>query len=58
MNTHAAVEVFFILALDGDEWTASLPDRFVPGERAPGTFCIRELVSPTIDLDVLKRQIC
>jgi hypothetical protein len=62
MNMHAAVEVLlhalFILALVGDEWIASLPDRFILGERAPGTFCIRELVSPTISPDVAKRKIC
>jgi len=26
-----------ISALDGDEWSASLPGRFTPRERAPGT---------------------
>jgi hypothetical protein len=25
---------FFTLALDGDEWSASCPGRFTPGERA------------------------
>jgi hypothetical protein len=31
---------FLILALDGDEWSASLPGPFNPGERAPGTHYI------------------
>jgi hypothetical protein len=31
---------FLTSALDGDEWSASCPCRFTPGERAPGTFLI------------------
>jgi hypothetical protein len=26
-------------ALDGDEWSASHPGRFIPRERAPSTYC-------------------
>jgi hypothetical protein len=32
--------IFLPSALAGGEWSASRPDRFTPGERAPGTHCI------------------
>jgi hypothetical protein len=32
---------FLTSALEGDEWSASHPCRFILGERAPGTHCIR-----------------
>jgi hypothetical protein len=34
------------LALDGSEWSVSRPDRFTPGERAPGTRWIGGWVGP------------
>jgi hypothetical protein len=33
-------------AVDGDEWSASLPGRFIPKERAPGTHWIGSWVGP------------
>jgi hypothetical protein len=45
-------------ALDGGEWPASLPGRFTPRERAPGTHCIGGWVGPRAILDtVVKRKI-
>jgi hypothetical protein len=29
------IHIFLTLAAAGDEWSASRPDRFTPGERAP-----------------------
>jgi len=41
MMTYEGVEVylhaFLTSALDGGEWSASGPDRFTSGDRAPGT---------------------
>jgi hypothetical protein len=37
---------FLTSALDGSEWWASRPNRFTPGERAPGTHCIGGWVGP------------
>jgi hypothetical protein len=31
------IHIFLTSALDGGEWSASHPGRFIPGERAPGT---------------------
>jgi hypothetical protein len=45
-------------ALDGGEWSASLPGSFTPTERAPGTHLIGVWVSPRTVLDaVVKRKI-
>jgi hypothetical protein len=45
-------------ALDGGEWLASLPGRFTPRERAPGTHWIGGWVGPRAVLDaVVKRKI-
>jgi hypothetical protein len=44
---------FLTSALDRDEWLTSLPCRFIPGERAPGTHCIEGWVSPRASLDGL-----
>jgi hypothetical protein len=49
---------FLTSALDGDEWLASRPGRFTPGERAPGTHWIGGWVDPRAVLDaVVKRKI-
>jgi hypothetical protein len=34
------IHIFLISALVGGEWSTSRPDRFTPGERAPGTHWI------------------
>jgi len=46
-------------ALDGGEWSASLPGRFAPRERAPHTHLIGGWVGPRAILDtVVQRKIC
>jgi hypothetical protein len=35
-----SIHIFLTSALVGGEWSASRSDRFIPGERAPGTHCI------------------
>jgi hypothetical protein len=45
------IQVFLISALVGREWSPSLPDRFTPGERAPGTHWIGGWVGPRTGLD-------
>jgi hypothetical protein len=45
-------------ALDGGEWSASRPGRFIPKERTPGTRWIGGWVGPRAVLDaVMKRKI-
>jgi hypothetical protein len=39
---------FLTLWLDGGEWSASLPGRFIPGECAPRTYCIGGCEGPQI----------
>jgi hypothetical protein len=45
-----------ILALDGDEWSASHPGRFTPGEIVPGTHWIEGWVGPRASLDVVEKK--
>jgi hypothetical protein len=40
----------------GDEWSASRPDRFTPGERAPGTHWIGGWVDSRAGLDDLEKK--
>jgi hypothetical protein len=40
-GTDLWILVFFILALVGGEWSATLPGRFNPGESVPGTHWTR-----------------
>jgi hypothetical protein len=44
-------------ALVGDEWSASCPSRFNPGERALGTYWIGECLGPTAGLDNVEKRI-
>jgi hypothetical protein len=45
---------FFILALEGREWSATHSGRFTPGERAHGTHYIGDWVGPRTSLDALE----
>ena len=49
----------FILALglDGEEWLASIPGRFIPGEWSPGTYWIGGFVGTTAGLDLVGKKI-
>jgi hypothetical protein len=52
------VHIFLTLALAGGEWSASLPWRFTPGERAQGTHWIGGWVDLRAGLgDLEKRKI-
>jgi hypothetical protein len=55
MKAHGGVDVYIYVflnsALVGGEWSASRPDRFTPGERAPGTYWIGGTVGPRAGLD-------
>jgi len=51
MQLHA----FLSSALDGDEWSASRPCRFTPGERAPGTCLIGGWVGPSAGLEAMAK---
>jgi hypothetical protein len=44
-------------ALDGGEWSASRPGRFIPKERVPGIHRIACWASPRAVLDAVKRKI-
>jgi hypothetical protein len=49
---------FLTSALDGGEWSASLPGRFTPRERASGSHWIGAWLGPRASLDaVVKRKI-
>jgi hypothetical protein len=58
MNAYGGVDVyihiFLTSALAGGEWSASRSDRFIAGERAPGTHWIGGWVDPRTGLDVLE----
>jgi hypothetical protein len=52
-STHSLIS-----ALDGGEWSASRPGRFIPTERVPGTPWLGGWVGPRAVLDaVVKRKI-
>jgi hypothetical protein len=62
MKTHWGVEIqlhgFLTSNLEGGEWSASRPGRFIPRERAPGAHWIGGWVGPRAVLDaVVKRKI-
>jgi len=40
------LHAFLTLALDGGEWSASLPGSLTPGERTPGAHWIGSWVGP------------
>jgi hypothetical protein len=48
---------FLTSAVDGAEWSASCPDRFTPGERAPGTHWIGGWVGPGAGLDAIPTEL-
>jgi hypothetical protein len=50
------IHIFLSSALVGVECSASRPDRFTTGERAPGTLCIGGWVNPRAGLDGLKKR--
>jgi hypothetical protein len=47
------LHVFLTLVLDEDEWSASHPSHFTPGERMPGSHVIGGLVGPRANLDMM-----
>jgi hypothetical protein len=46
----------FDLALDGSEWSASRPGRFIPRKRALGTLWIGGWVGPTASLNTAVKR--
>jgi hypothetical protein len=58
LGVEIQLHTYLNLAVDGDEWSASRPDRFTPKERAPGIHWIGGWVGPRAVLyTVLKRKI-
>jgi hypothetical protein len=59
MKTYGGMDVyiqaFLTSALVGGEWSDSLPGRFTPGERAPGTHWIGGWMGPRAGLDDLEK---
>jgi hypothetical protein len=60
MNTHGEVDVhihtFLTSALVGNEWSASLPGRFTPGEKAHDIHWIGAWVDPRAGLDIVEKK--
>jgi hypothetical protein len=60
MKTYVGVDgqihVFLTSVLFGSEWSASRPDRFTPGERAPGTHYIGGWVGPRAGLENVEKR--
>jgi len=52
----AHLHAFLTPVSDLGKWSASRPDRFIPGESAPGTHWIGGLVSPRGGLDAVGRR--
>jgi hypothetical protein len=50
------IHIFLTSALAGGEWSASRPDHFNPGERAPGTHWIGGWVDPRAGLDDVEKR--
>jgi hypothetical protein len=48
--------ILFTSALVGGEWSALRPDRFTPGERAPGTHWLGGWVDPRTGLDDVEKR--
>jgi hypothetical protein len=53
-GSRSIAPTFLTSELDGGEWSASRPDRFTPGERDSGTYCIGGWVGLTGGLDAVK----
>jgi hypothetical protein len=51
----AYIHIFLTSALAGGEWSVSRPDRFTPGERAPGIHWIGGWVDPRAGLDDVEK---
>jgi hypothetical protein len=50
------IHIFLTLAIAGGEWSASLPGRFIPRKRAPGTQWIEGWVDPRAGLDDVEKR--
>jgi hypothetical protein len=50
------IHIFLTSALAGDEWSASRPGHFIPGEIAPGTQWIGGWVDPRASLADLEKR--
>jgi hypothetical protein len=47
---------FLTSALDGREWSASRPSRFIPGDSAPGAHCIGGRVGPRAGPNTVEKR--
>jgi hypothetical protein len=55
-GVHIWIQVFLNSALVGGEWSASRPDCFTPGERAPSTHWIGGWVGSRTGLDDIEKR--
>jgi hypothetical protein len=56
LGVDAVIHVFLTSELDGDEWSASGPGHFTPGEKTTGTHWIGGWVSPRTGLDEMEKR--
>jgi hypothetical protein len=52
----ASIHIFLTSAIVGGYWSTSLPGRFTPGERAPGTYWIGGWVDLRAGVDDLEKR--
>jgi hypothetical protein len=56
MGSEGIAPAFLTSALDKDEWSASRPGRYTPGERAPGIYWIGGWLDPRAGLNALEKR--
>jgi hypothetical protein len=55
-GTDVKIHILLTSALVGEEWSATRPGRFTPGEIVPGTHWIGGWVGPRTGLDDVERK--
>jgi hypothetical protein len=55
-GVNVQIHIFLTSALIRGEWSASLPDCFTTGERAPGTHLIPGWMDPKAGLDYVDKR--
>jgi hypothetical protein len=54
MKGNGGIAPSFLALVKGGEWSASPPGRFIPGERAPGTYLTEGWLGPRAGLEAVE----